>query len=261
MAFIPISDDAPDRRSFPFVNYALIAINIAVFVFELVKGQSFTDCFTQAYSLVPNDVLHNTMHATGCSIAAPTPIYLALLTSIFLHANFLHIAGNMVYLWAFGDNVEDRLGHVWYLIFYLFCGLVASAAQIAFSVFANQTMELNLGASGAIAGVLGAYLVFFPGSKVRTVIFIGIFVTLARLSAFIVIGFFIVLQLINAFVAITAVQQGQGQTGGVAFFAHIGGFVIGALIGLIVKLAGRSQRVTTSYPNFPVHQAARNLPA
>ena len=168
---IPISDDPGPRRRFPFVNYALILINIAVFIAELVNGQ----CFQFAYSTIPYAITHNTEFALqGCPYGQPQPVYITLLTSMFLHANLLHIAGNMLYLWIFGDNVEDRLGHVGYLIFYLFCGFVASAAQIL--VDPNSQL-INLGASGAIAGVLGAYLIFYPGAKVRSLIFLGIFIT------------------------------------------------------------------------------------
>jgi membrane associated rhomboid family serine protease len=259
MAFIPISDDPSDRRSFPFVNYALILANIAVFVYELVKGPAFTDCLTRAYALLPDDIVHDTMHATGCSISEPAPVYITLFTAMFLHAGLLHVGGNMIYLWAFGDNVEDRLGHFWYLIFYLMCGLVASAAQIAFSEYAGQGNVLNLGASGAIAGVLGAYLVFFPGSKVRTIVFVGIFITLARLSAFIVIGFFILLQLLDAYIEIMNIGNGQVSSGGgVAFFAHIGGFFFGLIIALLVRLAGGGRMpARSSYPYWPTPPALR----
>jgi membrane associated rhomboid family serine protease len=238
VALIPLSSDRADRRTFPFVNYALILANVAVFVYEIVQGPQFATCFTTAYALLPADILHDTTHATGCAIAEPFP-YLTLITAMFLHASLLHIGGNMIYLWAFGDNVEDRLGHFWYLIFYLFCGLVAGAAQIAFSVFAGETQVFELGASGAIAGVLGAYLVFFPGSKVRTLVFFGL-VVLVRLRAFIVIGFFILLQLLDAYVEVVSITNGQASSGGgVAFFAHIGGFFVGLLIGLLVKLFGK----------------------
>src|SRR5262249_22415929 len=188
---LPISDDPGPRRRFPFVNYALIIINIAVYIAEAVYGQ----CFQFAYSTIPYAITHNIDFALqGCPYGQPQPVYITLLTSMFLHANVLHIAGNMLYLWIFGDNVEDRLGHIGYLIFYLFCGLVASAAQIY--VDPNSHL-INLGASGAIAGVLGAYLIFYPGSKVRSLIFIGIFITFTTLPAIIVIGFWFVLQLIS----------------------------------------------------------------
>ncbi len=234
------------------MNYALILANIAVFVNEVARGARFASCFTSAYILVPNDILHNTLHpplVANCSIHEPMPVYLTLLTAMFLHANVIHLGGNMLYLWVFGGALEARQGHIRYLFFYVVCGLVAAAAQIAFSVYAQQTTAPMLGASGAIAGVLGAYLVFFPGAKVRTVIFFG-FIFLARLAAFIVIGFFIVLQVVEAALAINAVQHGQGQSSGVAFFAHIGGFVVGMLLGLLFKVVGPAQppdRDSTSY--------------
>lgn len=254
MAFVPISSDPANRRSFPFVNYLLILANVGVFVYELVQGPAFTSCLTRAYALVPNDIVHNTTHATGCAIHEPAPVYLTLLTALFLHAGLLHIGGNMVFLWAFGGNVEDALGHFWYLIFYLFCGLAASAAQIIFSLYAGEANILNLGASGAIAGVLGAYLVFFPSSKIRTIIFIGIFITFARVYAFILIVVFILLQLLDAYVEVVNITNGQVSSGGgVAFFAHIGGFAVGLLIGLLVKLFGgpRKRDASASYPYWP----------
>ncbi|MBF6589662.1 MAG: rhomboid family intramembrane serine protease [Ktedonobacterales bacterium] len=256
---IPITDDPGPRRTFPFVNYALILINVGVFVFELVKGTAFTDCFTAAYSLVPGAIVQGHTVATGCAIAEPMPVYLTLFTAMFLHAGFLHIGGNMLYLWVFGDNVEDRLGHFWYLIFYLFCGLVASGVQIAATYFTKEDpFVLNLGASGAIAGVLGAYLVFYPGSKVRTIVFIGIFITFLRLAAFIVIGFFILLQVVEAFILVQNSLNGQIQNGGVAFFAHIGGFFAGLVIAFLVKIFGKPPRqFQATYPNWPTHPNLR----
>lgn len=241
---IPISDNPGPRRRFPFVNYALILINIGVFIAEMVYGQ----CFQFAYSTIPYGITHNTEFALqGCPYGQPQPVYVTLLTSMFLHANLLHIGGNMLYLWIFGDNVEDRLGHVWYLIFYLFCGLVASVAQI---VVAPDSQLLNLGASGAIAGVLGAYLVFFPGSKVRTLIYIGFFITFVRLSAFIVIGLWFVLQLVSG---IQSLNPSQIEMGGVAYFAHVGGFAAGLVIALLVRPFVKPRATTKSYPYWPRH--------
>jgi membrane associated rhomboid family serine protease len=257
MAFIPLSDNPGPRRRFPFVNYGLILANIAVFVYELTlpdQGQ----CFTADYSLIPSSILHGTaVTFQGCPMGEPTPVYLTLITAMFLHANLLHIAGNMIYLWVFGDNVEDRLGHVGYLIFYLFCGLVANGAQIAATVYTHGDLnEFNLGASGAIAGVLGAYLVFFPGSRVRTLVFVGIFFTITTLSAFIVIGFWFILQLAEA---VLSSSQTNVASGGVAYFAHIGGFVAGALIALVLRpfLKPPAQSGRTSYPSWPTHPDLR----
>src|SRR6185312_14631270 len=189
MLVIPISDDPGPRRRFPFVNYGLIILNIIAFVAELYYG----NCFQAAFSTIPFAITHNVeITFQNCPYGQPQPVYITLLTSMFLHANLLHIAGNMLYLWIFGDNVEDRLGHFWYLVFYLFCGLVASAAQIL--VDPNSQL-INLGASGAIAGVLGAYLIFYPGAKVRSLIFLGTFITFATLPSLVVIGLWFVLQL------------------------------------------------------------------
>jgi membrane associated rhomboid family serine protease len=257
VAFIPLSDDPGPRRRFPFVNYALILINIAVFIYELTlpdQGQ----CFTEAYSLIPSAVLNgHTVALPGCSIGEPTPVYLTLITAMFLHAGLLHIGGNMLYLWIFGDNVEDRLGHLWYLVFYLACGLAANVAQIAATVATHGDLNiLNLGASGAIAGVLGAYLVFYPGSRVNTLIFIGVFFTIARISAFIVIGFWFLLQLVDAFISIGPANGTTG--GGVAYFAHVGGFVLGLLIALIVRPFGTNRGAYgKTYPAYPVHPDLR----
>ena len=164
---------------------------------------------------------------------------------MFLHANLLHIAGEYALLWIFGDNVEDRLGHIGYLIFYLFCGFVASAAQIL--VDPNSQL-INLGASGAIAGVLGAYLIFYPGAKVRSLIFLGIFITFATLPSLVVIGLWFVLQLVSGLQSLNP-QLIDG--GGVAYFAHVGGFVAGLLIALI---CGRS----SSRPRNPTPQHIRH---
>lgn len=256
MAFIPLSDNPGVRRRFPFVNYALIVANIAVFVYELFLPDG-GNCFTAAYALLPTAVLHGTsVTVAGCSIGEPVPVYLTLITATFLHANLLHIAGNMIYLYVFGDNVEDRLGHIGYLAFYLFCGVVANITQMAAIVLSHGNLsELNLGASGAIAGVLGAYLIFYPGSKVKTLIFIGIFFTFATLNAAIVIGFWFLLELVEAVLSLNVLR---GTGGGVAYFAHVGGFVVGVLIALLVRPAAKhASGVARSYPAWPNHPDMR----
>lgn len=250
---IPIGDDPGPRRRFPFVNYLLIAANIAVFVAEIANGP----CFQAGFSVVPHAIVTGTpatFAGPECAITQPTPVYVTLFTAMFLHANLLHIGGNMLYLWIFGDNVEDRLGHVGYLIFYLFCGLVASAAQIA--VGPDSTVP-NLGASGAIAGVLGAYLVFYPGARVRTLVWLGFFITFARLSAVIVIGLWFVLQLLSG---LSSLNQGAlSSDGGIAYFAHIGGFAAGFVIALLLRPILRvPKRYNTTYPNWPAHPDRRD---
>jgi len=200
----PVGDDNSSRRTVPFVTYLLILVNALFFVAELALG----DAFIVQWSFVPQRFLDN-----------PVGDILTLFSSMFMHAGWLHIAGNMLYLWIFGDNVEDRFGHVKFLIFYLICGLAATFAQMAF----NMHSEIpNLGASGAIAGVLGAYILMFPKAKVRVLMGRGV----VPVPALIVLGFWIVLQLFSGVGSI----MGASDEGGVAYMAHIGGFVAGFIL-------------------------------
>jgi membrane associated rhomboid family serine protease len=229
---MPLRDDDTDRRTVPVVTYALIAVNILVWLIELGLG----DKFINGYSTVPFEITHNTdvvgirtIHAGGQSMPihlypGPTPIYLTLLTSMFMHASWLHIGGNMLYLWIFGDNIEDRIGHVKFLVFYLICGLAASAADI---LFKTDSIIPSLGASGAIAGVLGAYLVLFPKRQVRVLMARQI----VNMPAFLVLGLWILLQIFSQ------ISVAGAQSGGVAYMAHIGGFVAG--VALILLFGGR----------------------
>ena len=217
MFFFPIGDDNTQRRTIPFVNYALIAINVAVFLYQIANPE-----FTLGYSVVPAEITQGRdivgTVQRGLRLApSPSPIYLTLLSSMFMHGGFLHIGGNMLYLWIFGDNVEDRMGHLKYLIFYLLCGVLASATHIFFS---PNSLIPSLGASGAIAGVLGAYLILFPRQGVRIIQF-G-FIT--EVPAVIVIGFWGLLQFVSGFGSLGR------EGGGVAYMAHIGGFVAGVLL-------------------------------
>jgi len=261
-SIIPLTDDAGVRRRFPFVNYALILANVAVFVYMFVQGSESVACFQASYSLIPYNILHNVTQMPrdpGLGLAAcpmqPSPVYLTILTSMFMHANLLHIGGNMLYLWVFGDNVEDRFGHLGYLVFYLVCGLAATAAQVAATVYLAPADLIipNLGASGAIAGVLGSYLLFYPRARVNSVVWVGIFFTFARLSAFIVIGFFFLLQLLNVYLNYVAPEGGSPAAGGVAYFAHIGGFVAGFILTLLLKpllKAPAAPKTTPAYPRY-----------
>ena len=231
---MPLGDDDLDRRRTPYVTFALIAINIVVWLLELSGGERFIN----GYSAIPFEITHNTdlvgnqsVDVGGQSITipmypGPTPIYLTLLTSMFMHASWMHIIGNMLYLWIFGDNLEDRLGHVKFLIFYLVCGFAASAAHIIFS--ANSVIP-GLGASGAIAGVLGAYLILFPKRNVR-VLFAR---QIVNMPAFMVLGLWIALQIFSQ------IGVSGGQASGVAYLAHIGGFFAGVI--LIFLFGGRAR--------------------
>lgn len=207
---LPIGDDDSTRRTVPIVTYVLIALNVIVFFLELGGG----DAFIQRWAFVPTRFLAN-----------PAGEFLTIFTSMFMHAGWVHLGGNMLYLWIFGDNVEDRLGHGLYTIFYTLCGIAATFAQLAFN---TQSSVPNLGASGAIAGVLGAYILMFPGTRVN--VLVGRRVTAT--SALVVIGFWIVIQIFSGVGEITA----SSQTGsGVAYMAHIGGFVVGLVLAFLLR--------------------------
>lgn len=219
---MPLGDDNSGRRITPIVTYALIVVNVLVFFLELSGG----DAFIQRWAFVPTRFLEN-----------PAGDFVTLFTSMFMHAGWLHLLGNMLYLWIFGDNVEDRLGHGLYFVFYILCGLAATFAQLAFS--ANSSIP-NLGASGAIAGVLGAYLIMFPRGSVN--VLIGRIVT--RTSALIAIGFWFLLQIFSQISAFSASSQSQG---GVAYMAHIGGFVAGVVLTYLLGGNRKALPPTASY--------------
>ncbi len=251
---IPLRDDPGPRRSMPWVTWGLILINVLVFLYEVSLG-SRTNDFIFAYSVVPIAIVHGVPQTAfqgvppDIAFQTPQPVYLTLLTSMFMHGGWLHLGGNMLFLYIFGDNVEDRMGHLGYLIFYLFCGIIASMAQIF--VDPNSVIP-SLGASGAIAGVLAAYLVLFPWSRVDTVIFIVIFFTIVRIPALLLIGLWFVLQFFDGLSSLATTQQSQG---GVAYFAHIGGFVAGLLITLLLK-SRLQPPAQISYPYFPRYPRA-----
>ena len=211
----PIGDDDTGRRTFPAVTYGLIVLNILFFLVEMSGGEAFI----QQWSVVPRRLLAN-----------PAGDFPTIFTSMFMHAGWVHLLGNMLYLWIFGDNVEDAFGHVKFLLFYLLCGIAATFAQVVFTSTSNVP---NLGASGAIAGVLAAYIVMFPRGQVRVMMGRGII----PMPALVVIGFWIVLQLVSGFGSITQ----SADTGGVAYLAHIGGFVAGLLLTFVFRATGTRQ--------------------
>ena len=220
---MPIGDDNSGRRLTPLVTYVLIVINVLFFLLELSSG----DAFINRWAFVPSRFL-----------ADPIGDFPTLFTSMFMHAGWAHLLGNMLYLWIFGDNVEDRLGHGLFTVFYILCGLGATFAQLVFSLGSNIP---NLGASGAIAGVLGAYIMMFPQGSVN--VLVGRVVT--RMSALIVIGFWIVLQIFSGIGSLTASSQTEG--GGVAYMAHIGGFVTGMILTFLLGGNRRALPSRTSY--------------
>ena len=213
----PIGDDDSTRRSWPIVTVVLIAINVAVFLLELQLG----DAFIQKWAFVPSRFA-----------ADPASQWPTLFTAMFMHGGWLHLGGNMLYLWIFGDNVEDRFGPVRYLVFYFVAGLAATFAQYAVSPGSSVP---NVGASGAIAGVLGAYLLMFP--KARVDVLLGRQVV--AMPAFLVLGFWIVLQLMSGVGSIATTTE-TADTGGVAYMAHVGGFFAG--LAMAVLLGGLSAR-------------------
>lgn len=212
----PIGDDDSARRTVPVVTYVLIALNILFFLVELSGG----DPFIEHWAVVPRRLLAN-----------PAADFPTIFTSMFMHAGWLHLGGNMLYLWIFGDNVEDSFGHVKFLIFYLVCGIAATVAQLIFTTGSDVP---NLGASGAIAGVLGAYILLFPKGQVRVLMGRGVI----PMPALVVIGLWIVLQLVSGIGSISA----SAQTGGVAYMAHIGGFLAGVILTFILRATGTTQQ-------------------
>jgi len=229
----PIGDDNSQRTRTPYVVYGLILLNALFFVLQLTQG----DRFTMGWSAIPYEIIHGTdltgtdvIRAGGETVAlkhapGPTPIHVTLLSSMFMHGGWLHILGNMLYLWVFGDQIEDLLGHGKFVLFYLGSGLVAALAQIMLD---TDSRIPTLGASGAIAGILGAYIVKFPRNSVRVLSQIGI----SHVPAILALGLWIVIQIVGQ------VGVSRGQSTGVAYMAHIGGFVAGVILVLLLAPRG-----------------------
>ena len=229
---IPYKDDNPSR-TFPLVTVLLIALNLGVFVFFRMQGFRVYEAAVLRLGMIPYEFWHgaNLPHSPGLSP------YLSLFTSMFMHGGLIHLFGNMLYLWIFGDNVEDFFGHFRFLFFYLICGAIAALAQLFFNASSHLPM---VGASGAIAGVLGAYLVLFPRARVHVLVFLFFFITTVTVPAGLILAFWFVLQVI-ATLPSTAVQAG-----GVAYYAHIGGFAAGYLW---VRSRPRKRRIRAKWLN------------
>ncbi len=228
---VPLRDNVPTTIT-PYVTYGLIGANIGIFLYQLGLTPQQLQEFFRTAALVP------------CQLSASCPIpvnqelpeWTTLITSQFLHGGFLHIAGNMLFLWIFGNNVEDRLGHIKYLIFYLACGVLAALCQWFFSP--NSTIP-SLGASGAIAGVMGAYILRFPRAEVLTLLPIFFFVTVVRIPAIFFLGFWFVQQAFYGVASLQAPSSIGMESGGIAYWAHAGGFFFGAILGPILGLFKR----------------------
>ncbi len=211
---IPLRDINPTER-FAVVTFILIVLNSCVFLYEMTLGRIGGELFMQNFALVPAKLF-----ASGPTAGQPVPVIATLITSMFLHGGFLHIAGNMLYLWIFGNNVEDAMGRFRFPVFYALCGLIAAFAHAYANRFSTVPM---IGASGAISGVLGAYLLLYPRARVVTLVFFGFYVRTVQIPAMIVLGFWFALQFLNA-------MLDSGSHGGVAWYAHIAGFVAGMLL-------------------------------
>ncbi|HEY1113212.1 MAG TPA: rhomboid family intramembrane serine protease [Chitinophagaceae bacterium] len=244
--FLPIGDDNSDRHLTPFINYLLVVGNILVFIFLQGLGSDLN--FTFAYATVPAEILTGTDIITGPQVEEdpfgrrievpglqPTPgsVYFTLLTSMFMHGGLAHLGGNMLYLWIFGDNLENAMGHGRYLVFYLLCGILASLSHVfSTAYFGQNEMIPSLGASGAISGVLGGYMLVYPARAIHVWVLFGIM----SVPAFLAVGLWFVFQVVNGMGAL-----GGEEAGGVAYAAHIGGFIAGMLL---VKFFVRPEYLT-----------------
>ncbi|MCS7287297.1 MAG: rhomboid family intramembrane serine protease [Anaerolineae bacterium] len=215
---IPLADDIPSRR-LPVITYLIIAINILVFFFELSLGR-YLDRFIAIFGLTPWYIVNWSSYPF---------VFITVFTSMFLHAGWIHLFGNMLYLWVFGDNVEDAMGHLRFLFFYLLSGCAAAFAQVLVNPLSKVPM---IGASGAVAGVLGAYFLFYPRARVIMAVPFFFYLQMISVPALLVLGSWFLVQLLNGFATITA---STAVTGGVAWWAHIGGFVAGLVLGPIFR--------------------------
>lgn len=214
---IPLRDKNPTRLV-PYVNIAIITVNVIVFGYEVAQGAEL-EGFIRRFAIVPADITSSIVNHSFS-----LPLLRNTIASMFLHAGWLHLGGNMLYLWVFGDNIEDKLGHSRYLVFYLICGLLSTGLYVYVD---PQSAVPTIGASGAISGILGAYVLLFPKAKVLTVIPIFIFLQFVELPAIIVLGLWFVLQF---FSGLASLGYQTAEAGGIAWWAHIGGFVGGLLL-------------------------------
>lgn len=217
---IPLRDINPTER-LSIVTFTLIVLNIAVFAYELTLGEMGGERFFASFALVPKRLF-----TADAGMGALIPVSATLFTSMFLHGGYLHIAGNMLYLWIFGNNVEDATGRIRFILFYLLCGCCAAYVHAMMNASSLTPM---IGASGAVSGVLGAYLLLYPRARVVTLVLFGFYVRTVEVPAMIVLGFWFVLQVLNALIS-------DGAGGGVAWYAHVAGFAAGMiLIGLFKR--------------------------
>jgi membrane associated rhomboid family serine protease len=229
---IPIRDDQPSYST-PFINYFIIGLNVLVFLFELsigAEGRRALNAFVFEFGVVPVRIERALAGVGHYTLATTLP---TILTSMFLHGGWLHIIGNMWFLWIFGDNIEDHLGHFRYLLFYLGCGVAAAITHIIFNLSSN---EPTVGASGAIAGVMGAYVILYPRARVLTLVFFFLW----WIPAWVFLGYWFLIQFLSG--AAMSIAETSRSTGGIAFWAHVGGFVAGILLIKILPQRARRYR-------------------
>ena len=226
---VPLKDENPIKIT-PYVTYILIAVNILVFIYELSLNSTQLDSFFHLFAVVPKEL---TSSFNGVNVHQGVPEAVTPITSQFLHAGFTHIAFNMLFLWIFGNNIEEQLGKAKFLVFYLSCGVIAVLAQWFFSAMSGIP---SLGASGAIAGVMGAYILKFPQAKVVTLVPLGFFFPIFRIPAVYFLGFWFLQQALNGVASFEVPASVGMESGGVAYWAHAGGFVAGAILGPMLGL-------------------------
>ncbi|MCK5033699.1 MAG: rhomboid family intramembrane serine protease [Calditrichia bacterium] len=218
---IPLKDENP-KKNLPFINFIFIIANLAVFIYQPSSEQYLREFF-QTFGLIPNKLITLLQYGMPQTLL----IIQSLFSSLFVHAGFMHLAGNMLFLWVFGDNIEYTIGHVNYILFYLLCGVVATLVQVF--IEPNSTIPI-IGASGAVSGILGAYIIKFPKNKVTTLFIIIIFIKIVKIRAIYLLGIWFIYQLLQGYFSL-----GQESMGGVAWFAHIGGFISGIILVNIFK--------------------------
>jgi membrane associated rhomboid family serine protease len=226
---IPLRDENPSR-TVSLVNITLILANVSVFIYQNFFISGGAAPLLLRLGCIPYEFTH----FVDISPPALVPVPLTIITAMFMHGGWVHLLGNMLFLWIFGDNIEDKLGHFRYLSFYLLCGLIASLSHILTNI---SSQVPSIGASGAIAGVMGAYMVLFPRARIRTLLILGIFIQIVRIPAIVMLGYWILIQVLSGFA-----EFGSRTGGGIAWFAHIGGFIAGFFLIMVMKKPEKAYR-------------------